>query len=381
MRFARLCQYGAALLWAIACHADARSTDGNTSWVAMCKTSADCSGKMTCECGVCTSVCAMNAVCGGQSACAKAGSSAFTTTCGDESTLAGVCLPRCPEEGCGPGRSCTGGLCTPLPIGDARPDAGSPRDASPGTGGTASSIPASGGTPGSTPGPGGSGGKAGGSGGRPGSAGSGGRGVDAGSGGSAGNLPEAGPEPNDGDPGPLATCDSFDDPRLRNGPIVSLRNDLLPIFGISCVTSDCHSPTDQKAGLNLGYKCAYDINAKWKCTFPLVPNPDPSYPQPVDEQTVAQIYASLLAPAMTVTSGLVKRVAPGDPANSFLVLSLADKQNSRGYVCENQDPSHESNPPRCGVFMPQNQEVLCNGTYQPRFDAVVRWIAQGARNN
>jgi hypothetical protein len=155
------------------------------------------------------------------------------------------------------------------------------------------------------------------------------------------------------------------------------------MFGLSCVVSDCHSPRDQKAGLNLGNKCAYDANAKWKCTFPEFPDPsgDTSKPQPDDEATIAAIYASLLAPAFTVNGGLVKRVVPGDPANSFLVLSLADKQNTRGYSCTNQDPSHESNPPPCGTFMPQNQDLFCDGAYQPRFDAVVRWIAQGARNN
>jgi hypothetical protein len=341
MRFARLCQYGAALLWAIACHADAVSTDGNTSWVSMCNTSADCSGKMTCECGVCTNVCAMDAVCGdGQRACAKAGSPAFGATCGEGSTLAGVCLPRCSKQSCGPGRVCTRGLCTPSVVVGPLSDSGPAPDGPPGTGGTAGRVPGSGGS------------------------------ADAlGSGGSIGTGPAS------------ATCDSFDDPRYRDEVAVSFRNDLLPIFGLSCVVSDCHSPRDRKAGLNLGYKCAYDFSARWKCTFPIAGDSDPTKPQPDDEQVAAQIYADLLAPARTVNGGRVQRVVPGDPANSFLVLKLADKQNTRGYACINQDVSHETDPPPCGVAMPQNGDVFCAGTYQERFNAIVFWIAQGAKNN
>jgi hypothetical protein len=77
----------------------------------------------------------------------------------------------------------------------------------------------------------------------------------------------------------------------------------------------------------------------------------------------------------------VKRVVPGDPANSFLMLKLADQQNSKGYTCMNTDPSHETNPGPCGVSMPQNQDPYCGGTYRPRFDAIAAWIAQGAPNN
>ena len=63
------------------------------------------------------------------------------------------------------------------------------------------------------------------------------------------------------------------------------------------------------------------------------------------------------------------------------MLSLANQQNSRGYACVDQDVSHETNPPPCGVSMPQNGDMFCTGTEQPKFDAIVAWIAQGARNN
>jgi hypothetical protein len=167
------------------------------------------------------------------------------------------------------------------------------------------------------------------------------------------------------------------------GDMVSLRTDLLPMFGLSCVVSDCHSPHDHKAGLNLGNKCAYDANAKWKCTFPAAPDPsgDTSKPAPDDEALVQMIYSDLIGTASTVTTGNVKRVVPGDPANSFFLLKLADQQNSKMYTCMNQDPSHESNPPPCGVSMPQNQDMYCGAANRERFNAFAYWIAQGAKNN
>ena len=192
---------------------------------------------------------------------------------------------------------------------------------------------------------------------------------------------EAGaPTPASTDAG-LASCTQLSDPRGGTGPAVSFRNDILPIFGLSCVTSDCHAPQDARAGLNLGYKCAYDPNAKWKCTFPAQSNPDPTVAQADDDATIAAVYANLLAPARTVAGGVVDRVKAGDPANSFLVLKLADQQNSRGYTCFNQDPSHESDPPPCGVSMPQGGDLFCSGNSRVKFDAVVAWIAQGAPNN
>ncbi len=179
----------------------------------------------------------------------------------------------------------------------------------------------------------------------------------------------------------LAGCTRLSDPLMGTGPAVSFRNDILPIFGLSCVTSDCHNPRDAKAGLNLGYKCLYDANAKWKCTFPADANPDPTVAQRDDEATVAAVYESLLGLSVTITSPRFFRVKPVDPENSFLVLKLADQQNSRGYTCANADPSHETNPPPCGVSMPQGGDPLCSGANRARFDAIVAWIAQGAPNN
>lgn len=181
--------------------------------------------------------------------------------------------------------------------------------------------------------------------------------------------------------GSTTDCSSIDYSSYGKGDPVSLKDDLLPMFGLSCVTSDCHAPKDKKAGLNLGNKCAFDANAKWKCTFPAMADPDPTKPQPDDDMTVMDIYTSLMGDSETVQSPTVKRVAPGDPGNSFLILKLADQQNSKNYTCDNQDPSHESSPPACGVSMPQNGDLYCQGSSRAKFDAIAEWIAQGAKNN
>ena len=88
------------------------------------------------------------------------------------------------------------------------------------------------------------------------------------------------------------------------------------------------------------------------------------------------------ASSSTVTDGSVKRVAPNDPGNSFLILKLADQENSKGYTCMNQDPTHEDNPGPCGLSMPQGGATLyCEGTDRKKFDAIAAWIAQGAQKN
>jgi hypothetical protein len=204
--------------------------------------------------------------------------------------------------------------------------------------------------------------------------------------GGMGGAPSGGGMPGGGAAGAApngcgVSCTDINYACYTGGAPVSLRKDVLPLFGLSCVPSGCHSAKEKKAGLNLGYKCAYDVATK-NCIFPTTPDPDSSKPQPEDEATIADIYASLLAPAVTVKSPITPRVKPGDPEHSFFVQKLGDTQGKQGYMCENADSSHESPPIQpCGVYMPQNQELLCQGTSRPRFDTIARWIAQGAVNN
>jgi hypothetical protein len=328
----------AALALSPGCATDATSTDGNTSWL---KCPRGCDDGYECVRGQC---------------------------------VVAKTMPIAPRDGGGARAPASDGGMVPTspsnggtaPTASTAPSAGGIAPTSPSGGGIAPTSPSGGGMVPTSP-------------------------QDAGSvpspprdGGGLSSVPQppdaAPPDPVQTGTG-LANCTSLTDPRGGKGPAISFRNDILPIFGLDCVTSDCHDPQYVRAGLYLGHNCAYDANAKWKCSFPSNPNPDPVQPQPDDEQTVAAVYAGLLAPAQTVTSPTVYRVKPGDPENSFLVLSLANQQNSRGYMCVNQDPSHEVQPPPCGVQMPQNQDSFCTGISQPRFDAIVEWIAQGAPNN
>ncbi|HVW30733.1 MAG TPA: hypothetical protein VHC69_35495 [Polyangiaceae bacterium] len=168
-----------------------------------------------------------------------------------------------------------------------------------------------------------------------------------------------------------------------NAMPISFTTDILPMFGLSCVTSDCHNSNEQapRAGLQLGHKCAYDATAKWKCTFPTTAPSDPTQPAPDDPTTVMAVYQSLMAPAETVMGAGMARVKPGDPYNSFLMLKLSDEENSRGLTCTNTDASHETNPGPCGVNMPQGSDPWCSGSDRAKFDAIGQWIANGAPMN
>jgi hypothetical protein len=176
-----------------------------------------------------------------------------------------------------------------------------------------------------------------------------------------------------------ADCMHIDYASYATGDMISFRTDVIPIVGFGCTATSCHNPDKHEAGLNLGWHCNFDMAAKWSCTFPAAPDPNSSTTKPNDDATIAAVYASLMAPSTTVNGGTVPRVKPGDPANSFLVLKLADQQGMKGYACTNQDPSASSQP--CGVSMPLSGEPYCMGTSRKRFDAIARWVAEGAPNN
>jgi hypothetical protein len=182
-----------------------------------------------------------------------------------------------------------------------------------------------------------------------------------------------------GSAGMASDCAHLDYASYKGGDAVSFKDDVLPIVGFACTASSCHNPDTHKAGLNLGWHCNYKPSVKWTCEFPAVPDPDNQTTKPDDAATIAAVYASLTMPATTVNGGTVMRVAPGDPENSFLVVKLANLQNMKGYMCTNQDPAASSEP--CGTSMPISADPYCQGSTRPRFDALARWIAQGAPNN
>lgn len=176
-----------------------------------------------------------------------------------------------------------------------------------------------------------------------------------------------------------------------NAPPISLTNDLMPIFGLSCTQSECHNVNDpqHKAGLVLGVKCKFNasmqavdggVNPKWTCEFPTTAGTDPvADPQPLTPAIVDEVYKNLLLASQTVTS--VKRVAPSDDEHSFLLDKLANRQNQQPYAsqCQNQDPTKSSFP--CGDKMPLTGAVSLCEDDPPRFDAIAQWVAQGAKEN
>lgn len=166
-----------------------------------------------------------------------------------------------------------------------------------------------------------------------------------------------------------------------NAP-VSLKDDLMPIFGLSCAGDSCHSAPTKKAGLFLGPKCDFQEGAKWSCVFPAAPNAT-SGAQPLTPQIIDEVHASLLANAMTVTGPApVKRVNPGSPETSFIIDKTSDKQNAKGYQCTNTDPK-PGQATTCGDVMPLNGDPLCRSgrTGGQKYTALAQWIKNGAPKN
>jgi len=177
---------------------------------------------------------------------------------------------------------------------------------------------------------------------------------------------------------PAAGC--LDISALPSTPEVSFRNDLMPIFGLSCIASSCHDQSAKKANLILGDPSAcgpmgtncYDAAAKWSYTFQT---------NPADrEALVATVLANLVNVASATIPG-VPRVASGNAENSFLVDKVAGQQNSKQYPgpCTNQDPSRPAGA--CGSDMPLGTPKGFCGDSPNKVQAIAQWIQQGAKNN
>ena len=172
-------------------------------------------------------------------------------------------------------------------------------------------------------------------------------------------------------------CDT-DFTRFEHVPRVSFRDDVMPVFGLMCAVSSCHTGGTPAAHLYLGVHCQYDAKARQSCRFVDVPDPNGTY-QPLTESVLDSVRAALLSPS--VTAPAVARVVPGNPGASFLVDKIAGTQGDRGYDCTAAQSPGVSNQP-CGVTMPFGSDPLCMiASDTSRFDAVVTWIAQGARDD
>lgn len=162
---------------------------------------------------------------------------------------------------------------------------------------------------------------------------------------------------------------------LPTSPPVSFQQDLMPIFGLSCIASSCHDPSAKKAGLILGDPAAcgppgtscYNPAAKWKYQFP----------GPLDPNLLQQVLTSLTSPSMTVPA--LQRIAPGKPENSFLLDKISGQENNKQYPvpCQSQDTTR---PGACGSDMPLNSPSLCSDS-PDKVRAIAQWVMAGAPNN
>jgi hypothetical protein len=172
----------------------------------------------------------------------------------------------------------------------------------------------------------------------------------------------------------------LDIPSLPTTPEISFRNDLMPIFGLSCIASSCHDQSAKKANLILGDPSAcgpmgtscFDDAAKWKYTFKT---------QPQDREALVQTVLTNLVGTPSATNPAVQRIAPGNPAGSFLLDKVTGEQSTKQYPgpCTNQDPSRPAGP--CGSDMPLGVTGGFCSDSSDKVQAIAMWIQQGAKNN
>lgn len=177
-------------------------------------------------------------------------------------------------------------------------------------------------------------------------------------GGTAGTSAGGSGGDNGGDDG----CNT-DYSRLAGGDPVSLQDDLMPVFGLSCTQSQCHNDQHRKAQLYLGPRCQFEDGA---CQF---------IDTPLTQADLDEVHQNLLAESTTVAG--VQRVDPGNADGSFLLQKLAGIHNDQGHACTPQD----ANATECGDEMPPGQALCDQRNGQDRFDLFVRWVLQGAQNN
>jgi hypothetical protein len=210
------------------------------------------------------------------------------------------------------------------------------------------------------------------------------------------------------EPAPVP-CGLFSDDAGLTSPVVSFKNDVLPLFEHSCgLSGSCHGePTDvAQRGIFLG--CDINSNAAGCATSNSMPcQCDQTNPGP-------QVYAGLVASADAgAEAGAVSTpleetcmpfITPGDPTKSYLMhkvdgdectLTCCIPQNMAVTAAEIQEEGlvlPDGGSGWCGQFMPYNVALLptgpvCGGTAtcsapaSAARDTIRAWIAQGALNN
>lgn len=132
------------------------------------------------------------------------------------------------------------------------------------------------------------------------------------------------------------------------GQAVSLANDVMPIFQVSCgISGSCHGDaTSSQENLYLA---------------------PPLSGGPATAADAKAVYAFLVAKSQEAPT--VARVVPGDPAGSFLMAKI-DGTQATGFTCVAPYAT-------CGASMPQSSSQLDAA----KRDVVRAWIQQGAKNN
>jgi hypothetical protein len=162
------------------------------------------------------------------------------------------------------------------------------------------------------------------------------------------------------DPELVLECERlFDDPALgvatvEAGPTPAL-NDIVSIFAMRCVA--CHEAAGQ-GGFGLGRLCRIDFDAG-AC---LVPDAG------LSTEAEDIIMGMLLAPSSSAPD--LRRVEPGRPDRSFLLMKVAG--------CQNALPEH-TGCDYCGDPMPPFGSL--REAAPEEFATFVRWIAAGAPRN
>jgi hypothetical protein len=135
-------------------------------------------------------------------------------------------------------------------------------------------------------------------------------------------------------------------PLRDSGPPLGFDQDIFPLLHASCGRFACHNAAYRNRGLFLGE------------------SEDEGTPS---TESRAEAYASLLA--LSETAPALRRVEPGDPARSFLMLKLDGCHGALDLDC----PTSSAERP-CGDRMPPATEPWP----AERRDVVRAWIAQGA---
>jgi hypothetical protein len=179
--------------------------------------------------------------------------------------------------------------------------------------------------------------------------------------------------------GAVPSCVDFS--TLPATPVVSFKDDVMPIFGLSCIASSCHDSFAHKADLVLGDFSAcgpvgtvcYDPNAKWKFVYKAGLSPE----------LLTAVYTGLVNKPSKIVSA-VNLVTPGDPSSSFLLDTVMGTQNTSWYTpqCQRTDPSTPGGP--CGPDMPLGSLSWCEdgqALSSQNVQALATWIQQGAPMN